>query len=58
MTRPTPPRIEVPNDPPDPSAAPLTLQEQLAQIGDQMLASAQRLATDPEALKATQKLLF
>jgi hypothetical protein len=58
MTLPVPPGIEVSAIPPEPLAPSLTLQEQIDQFGAEILASAQRLATDPEHLKAIRKRLF
>ncbi len=58
MTLPTTPGSEVPKMQPEPPALPLTLQEQLDQLGAEVLASAQRLATDPEHLKAITEMLF
>lgn len=57
MTRPTLPHIAVPEYPSEPLSAPLILREKLDQLGAQMLASAQRLATDEAHQKAIQKLL-
>jgi hypothetical protein len=58
MTQPTTPSVEVSAIPPEPFGASLNLQEQIDQLGAEILASAQRLATDPEARKAITEMLF
>jgi len=51
--------IEVPpSSPESPPAGPLTLEEQSDLMGTEILASAQRLATDEKHRREIQKLLF
>jgi type IV pilus biogenesis protein CpaD/CtpE len=59
MKDPSTPRIDAAATPLDLSPRPpLTLQEQSDQIAELVLASARRLANDPECLARIKKLLF